>query len=97
MTVFAGASLRRLGVHLHLRRVRGHPGPHHLLRHRLAHQQRRPHLQVTINNKYFYSGYATLLTQVKVVFFSLRFFLKFIMKDGSNCHADAVINSTGPS
>ena len=48
MTVFAGASLRRLGVHLHLRRVRGDPGPHHVLRHRVADQQCCHHLQVLL-------------------------------------------------
>ena len=30
----------------------------------------------TINSKYFYSGYATLLTQVKVVFFFIKIFPK---------------------
>ena len=31
---------------MHHGRVGGHPGPRHLLRHRVAHLQRRDHLQV---------------------------------------------------
>ena len=44
--MIAGATLRCLGLHVYLGRVGGHPGPRHLLRHRVADQQRRDYLQV---------------------------------------------------
>ena len=39
-TQLAGPALRRLALRLHLRRLRGNPGPDHLLRDWLADQHR---------------------------------------------------------
>ena len=45
-TQLAGPALRRLALRLHLRRLRGDPGPDHLLRDWLADQQCCDHIQV---------------------------------------------------
>lgn len=45
-TQLSGPALRRLALRLHLRRLRGYPGPNHLLRDWLADQQCCDHIQV---------------------------------------------------
>ena len=45
-SLFPDPALWRVAVWLHLRCVRGHPGPGNLLRGRLAHHQRSHHIQV---------------------------------------------------